>query len=127
MSYAYSLDAGYVEPSLKSGVAVNTMVGTTIPGGENQSQTGQKPNQITREVIAPPGKLGIVIDTTIQGPVVHKVNKNSPLQGILFPGDIITAIDATDTRSMTASAITALMVQTANQQRRLTVVTDESQ
>lgn len=126
MSYAYSLDAGYVEPSLKSGVA-NTMVGTTIPGGENQSQTGQKPNQITREVIAPPGKLGIVIDTTIQGPVVHKVNKNSPLQGILFPGDIITAIDSTDTRSMTASAITALMVQTANQQRRLTVVTDESQ
>jgi hypothetical protein len=127
MSYAYSLDAGYVEPSLKSGVAVNTMVGTTIPGEETQSQTGQKPNQITREVIAPPGKLGIVIDTTIQGPVVHKVNKNSPLQGILFPGDIVTAIDATDTRSMTASAITALMVQTANQQRRLTVVTDESQ
>jgi hypothetical protein len=127
MSYAYSLDAGYVEPSLKSGVAVNTMVGTTIPGGENQSQTGPKPNQITREVIAPPGKLGIVIDTTIQGPVVHKVNKNSPLQGILFPGYIITAIDSTDTRSMTASAITALMVQTANQQRRLTVVTDESQ
>jgi hypothetical protein len=127
MSYAYSLDAGYVEPSLKSGVAVNNMVGTTIPGGDNQSQVGQKPNQITREVIAPPGKLGIVIDTTIQGPVVHKVNKNSPLQGILFPGDIITAIDSTDTRSMTASAITALMVQTANQQRRLTVVTDESQ
>jgi C-terminal processing protease CtpA/Prc len=96
-------------------------------GGELQGQAGQTPNQIKREVIAPPGKLGIVIDTTIQGPVVHKVNKNSPLQGILFPGDIITAIDATDTRSMTASAITALMVQTANQQRRLTVVTDESQ
>jgi hypothetical protein len=126
MSYAYSLDAGYVEPSLKSGVAANTMVGTTIPGGENQSQIGQKPNQITREVIAPPGKLGIVIDTTSQGPVVHKVNKNSPLQGILFPR-YHPAIDATDTRSMTASAITALMVQTANQQRRLTVVTDESQ
>jgi hypothetical protein len=134
MSYAYSLDAGNFDPSLPSGPgllssgAPDTMLGTTIssPSGETQ-ETGQQPNQIKREVIAPPGKLGIVIDTTIQGPVVHKVNKNSPLQGILFPGDIITAIDSTDTRSMTASAITALMVQTANQQRRLTVVTDESQ
>jgi hypothetical protein len=48
-SYAYSLDAGYVEPSLKSGVAA-TMVGATIRV-EPESQMGQKPNQITREVI----------------------------------------------------------------------------
>jgi hypothetical protein len=133
MSYAYSLDAGYMEPSLASGPALlstdpaSTMVGTMVSSPSGESVLGQKPNQVRREVIAPPGKLGIVIDTTIQGPVIHKVNKNSPLQGILFPGDIITAIDATDTRSMTAAAITALMVQTANQQRRLTVVTDESQ
>lgn len=140
MSYAYSLDAGNVEPSQAGSalgavalggvagvgaVAAADMVGATVNADGEEAQV--KTNQITREVIAPPGKLGIIIDTTLQGPVVHKVNKNSPLEGILFPGDIITAIDATDTRAMSAAAITALMVQTANQQRRLTVLTEETQ
>jgi len=133
MSYAYSLDAGNVDPSLASGQPsaldvppAASMVGTTI-GAAGEFQVSKRANQITREVIAPPGKLGIIIDTTPEGPVVHKVNKSSPLEGVLFPGDIIAAIDATDTRAMSASAITALMVQTANQQRRLTVLTNESQ
>jgi len=76
----------------------------------------------TRVIMAPSGKLGIIIDTTIDGPVVHHVNKTSALKGKIFPGDIIVAIDNVDTRAMSASAITGLMVKTAKQKRRLTVL-----
>jgi C-terminal processing protease CtpA/Prc len=72
-----------------------------------------------------PGKLGIVIDTTLEGPIVHKINPQSPLEGSLFPGDIIVAIDDVDTRAMSASAITALMVRTANLRRTLTVLSED--
>ena len=91
----------------------------TGSGVGNSSSLAGKP---TTDVLAPPGKLGIVIDTTIEGPVIHKVNPGSALEGKLNSGDIIVAIDDVDTRAMTASAITALMVQTANQRRKLTVV-----
>jgi hypothetical protein len=74
-----------------------------------------------RKVQAPDGKLGIVIDTTVDGPVVYSVNKKSRLSGKIFPGDIITAINDTDTRTMSASHITAVMIKTANQPRTLTV------
>lgn len=80
----------------------------------------------TRIVYAPPGKLGIVIDTTVEGPVVHKVNSASALAEQIWPGDVIVAIDDVDTRAMSASAITQLMVQTASQRRKLTVVSGEA-
>lgn len=78
-------------------------------------------NPVTRKILAPAGKLGVVIDTTIEGPVVHSVNQGSHLSGTIFPGDIIIAIDEVDTRAMSASAITDVMVKTANQNRTLTV------
>lgn len=91
---------------------------------KSTSSEGDQGNLKTRKVQAPPGKLGIIIDTTVEGPVVHHVNDNSALKGKIFPGDIIIAIDDVDTRAMSASAITALMVKTAKQRRKLTVVSD---
>lgn len=70
--------------------------------------------------------LGIVIDTTLDGPVVHKVNPGSALEGKLWSGDLIVAIDDVDTRAMNATSITALMVKTANQRRKLTILSDPS-
>jgi hypothetical protein len=92
--------------------------------GKSSSDGGGQSTLPTKEVLAPPGKLGIVIDTTVEGPVVHNVNEGSALKGKIWPGDIIIAIDDVDTRAMSASAITSLMVKTANQLRRLTVVSD---
>jgi C-terminal processing protease CtpA/Prc len=91
----------------------------------SHAMSSLRQNMVSRTVIAPPGKLGIVIDTTLEGPVVHKVNPQSPLEGTLFPGDIIVAIDDVDTRAMSASAITALMVRTANLRRKLTVLSED--
>jgi C-terminal processing protease CtpA/Prc len=67
-----------------------------------------------------------VIDTTLDGPVVHKVNPGSSLEGKLKPGDIIVAIDDVDTRAMSAASITALMVKTANQRRKLSIICAEN-
>jgi hypothetical protein len=63
-----------------------------------------------------------VIDTTLDGPVIHRVNDNSPLKGYIFPGDIIVAVNNTDTRAMSAQAITSLMARTAQRRRMLTVL-----
>jgi hypothetical protein len=148
MSYAYSLDHGIGDQNSVGGYGDESTVGRSTVANEGQSygRGGRMPmeipnmsgsdlsggrraqameNKITRECFAPPGKLGIVIDTTMQGPVVHKVNAGSPLEGVVWPGDIIVAIDDVDTRAMSASAITTLMAQSMNKRRRLTVMSDD--
>jgi hypothetical protein len=125
---AYSLDAGNVDQqSSAPGTKRDTVDGMSQSGDEMSSHamSSLRQNMVSRTVIAPPGKLGIVIDTTLEGPVVHKINPQSPLEGVLFPGDIIVAIDDVDTRAMSASAITALMVRTANLRRTLTVLSED--
>jgi len=121
MSYAYSVEAGNVSDAGKGGAAA---AAASAEGGEEDSAT-KDTKKYTRTVVAPAGKLGIVIDTTLEGPVVHKINPTSPLQGILYPGDIIVKIGDTDTRAMSASSITALMVKTAGEERTLTVLSND--
>lgn len=128
----FSVAAGAVDvdggATISGTPSVGEGTGTSVSGDEMSSHamSSLKQNMVSRTVIAPPGKLGIVIDTTLEGPIVHKVNGQSPLEGSLFPGDIIVAIDDVDTRAMSASAITALMVRTANLRRTLTVLTEEN-
>jgi hypothetical protein len=80
---------------------------------------------LQRVVYAPAGKLGIIIDTTIEGPIVHKIFPKSPLYGSIFVGDIIIGIDEIDTRAMSANSISDVMVQTANKPRKLTVISED--
>lgn len=82
---------------------------------------GTKPS---RTVITPPGKLGLILDTTAEGPIVHELNPGSPMEGVIFPGDIIVSIDKVDTRAMSAKAMSSIMTETANQSRMFTIVTD---
>jgi len=128
MSYAYSLDHGIgdseslfdqgtVESYSTLSRGMPSEIGNTISTSDAMTKT--------RECWAPPGKLGIVIDTSINGPVVHRVNAGSPLEGVLWPGDIIVAINDVDTKSLSASAITSLMAKNMNQRRRLTVLSAE--
>ena len=86
-------------------------------GDFNESNT----KIVTGKILASAGKLGIVVDTSVEGPVVHNVNEDSQISGEIFPGDIIIAINDVDTRAMSSSAITAVMIKTAKQERTITV------
>jgi len=105
-----------------------------LPSGERTSPTkkiaAKKPplsptrqtNKVyQRDCVAPPGKLGVVIDTTKHGPVVHMVKEGSPLEHVVFPGDKILSIDEVDTRGMTASGVTRVMAKKMHNQRTITV------
>jgi len=75
-----------------------------------------------QHIFAPPGKVGVAIDVVNGNPVVHKVKKGSPLQGLLQPNDLIMAIDDIDTTCMSAADVTHLMVKRMNYQRKITFV-----
>ena len=74
------------------------------------------------ECYAPPGKLGVAIDTVNGQPVVHRIKEGSPLKGILQHKDRIVAIDGIDTRNMTAADVTHLMVKGMNRVRKISYV-----
>ena len=92
-----------------------------LPSNLRGSSVESEFKTVTREVTVPPGKLGIVIDTSIEGPVIHSVKKDSYLYGKIFSGDVIVAVDNVDTRAMTAAAITTMMAKNARKHRNLTV------
>ena len=61
VSYTYSLDANSMDQASAQG-AISTL------GGDQSTDYEGRPNMaVSREVNAPPGKLGIVIDTTLEG------------------------------------------------------------
>jgi hypothetical protein len=46
-----------------------------------------------REVIAPPGKLGIILKQSLQGCMIQSVKSDSPMLGILLPDDLILSFN----------------------------------
>lgn len=75
-------------------------------------------------VFAPPGKLGVVIDTPDDGaPVVHAVKDSSVIAEKIQVGDKLVAVDDEDVRSMTAIKVSKLISRkSANPSRKLTII-----
>lgn len=75
-------------------------------------------------VFAPPGKLGVVIDTPDDGaPIVHAVKETSVIYGRVQVGDKLVAVDDEDCRAMTAVRVSKLISRkSANPSRKLTIV-----
>jgi hypothetical protein len=94
---------------------------TPMNEGMQSDLSDDASDTVVRECVAPPGKLGVVIDTTKDGPIVHLVKEGSPLENQIFPGDRIIAIDAVDTTSMSASNVTKIMASKMNSTRKITV------
>ena len=90
------------------------------------SQYGLQHQEIRRELYdcyAPPGPLGVVIDTTPEGPMVHSLKPTSRLAGLLQRGDLVVGLDDIDTRGMTAATLTRLMAKRSQQaQRKITLL-----
>ena len=70
------------------------------------------------DVFASPGYIGMILNTTKHGPVVHSLKPTSPMLGLINPGDYIVRLDDQDTRGMTADTLTKLMAKKANQRER---------
>jgi hypothetical protein len=81
------------------------------------------PAVVAYDVFAPSGAIGIVVDTTSKGCIVHSLKKSSPMQGLMNPGDLIIALDDFDVRKMTAASLTKLMAKKSQQpERKFTLV-----
>ncbi len=79
-------------------------------------------NYVTLEHNCPPGPLGLIIDTSTKGPIVHSVKPSSAVKGFILPGDIIIGLDGKDTTTMTAPLITSYMASKSQQHRLLTLL-----
>ena len=99
-------------------------------GGPGRGQNANVREELI-DIYAPPGKLGVVIDTPDDGaPVVHAVKDSSVIADKLQVGDKLVAVDDEDVRSMTAIKVSKLISRkSANASRKLsiirTVVVDE--
>ena len=88
----------------------------------------QDPNatvkEVALEVWAPPGKLGVVIDTPNDGaPVVHAIKDSSPIADKLQVGDKLVAVDDENVETMTAIKVSKLISRkSANSTRKLSIV-----
>lgn len=119
LSYKYSLDEGLASP--ESIVSPLSATGQKVVDWINCKEFTQD-NRAKFHIMAPPGKLGIIIDTCPEGPVVHSIKDNSPLFGLIFKGDMIVAIDDEDTTGWSAHYLTRLVAQKSKLTRKLTVL-----
>ena len=108
LSYAYSLDDAVDSP--------NSLI------SPSKSPFNESPMRVQREIVAPPGKLGIIIDTSSQGPIVHSVKSGSVLAGLVFEGDLIIALDEENTSEWTAHNLTKLVASRSKCERAITVL-----
>jgi len=88
--------------------------------GSNNSKTkrGQQRRGRIYDFYAPPGALGVVIDSTPEGPMIHSLKKTSPLLGMVNRGDLIIGLDGINTRNMTAGRLTRIMAKRSQQPQR---------
>lgn len=74
------------------------------------------------DVFAPPGPLGVIIDTSKAGPLIHSLRKDSQLKDLVNPGDLIVGLDGEDTRHMTAAKLTRKMASKSGETRKITLL-----
>ena len=80
-------------------------------------------NRAQFNVIAPPGKLGIVVATCSEGlMMIHGINCGSPLEGLLFKGDLIVTVGDKDTRELNAHDLALLLASHSKFERKIAVL-----
>lgn len=87
-------------------------------------QSPQSKREEMLEIYAPPGVLGVVIDTPGGGsPVVHAIKDTCPIRREIYVGDKLVAVDDVDVRSMSAVDVSKLISKKSGQaKRKLTVI-----
>lgn len=106
---------GNSTPSRRTGYSFSSPV-------SNSTRTRSSRRDKLFDVFAPPGPLGIIIDTTPEGPMIHSLKPTSQLLGLVNPGDLIVGLDGVDTRNMTAATFTRLMAKRSQGERKITLL-----
>ena len=91
---------------------------------QDGSPDGPTVQEETIEISAPPGKLGVVIDTPNSGPpVVHAVKESSAIANMICVGDQLIMVDDVDVSNLTAIKVSKLISKkSTNPQRKLIIV-----
>lgn len=107
--------------ALATGAALGAMDDNSYDARYDSPRGG---NEEIIHIFAPPGKLGVVIDTPDDGaPVVHAVKDTSVIADRIIVGDKLVAVDDEDVRSMTAIKVSKMISRKgANPSRKLTIV-----
>jgi len=92
--------------------------------GDHFGKSKAKVKEEILHIFAPPGKLGVVIDTPDDGaPVVHAVKETSVVVDKVKVGDKLIAVDDEDVRTLTAIKVSKLISRkSANPSRKLTIL-----
>ena len=97
--------------------------GPLSPASEDTGGISPISNKIIcRDIIAPPGKLGMIIHSTKDGPAVHSIKPDSALEGQLFTGDLLVAVDGVDTRTSSAEDVMEIMTSKMDFERKITAI-----
>jgi C-terminal processing protease CtpA/Prc len=90
---------------------------------QTMAATTTLPLVVQRTIKAPPGKLGVTLAVTSEGPRVRSVKVGSPVEDLLFAGDVLIGINDTNTQPLSTPAIYKLLEQTNDMPRSITVLT----
>ena len=78
-------------------------------------------------VVAPPGKLGIVIDNPSGNiPFVHAIKETSVLHGRVHVGDLVLSVDEVDCRGMHSMSVSRLISKRSDSARTLKLLRNSS-
>jgi hypothetical protein len=99
---------------------------TIFTGDPTFEQVYEDIQEVFIDVIAPAGKLGVIIDTPNDGaPVIYAVKEASPIVDKVQIGDKLVAIDDEDVRAMTAMKVSKLLSSKSTSHRKLTLIRTE--
>ena len=122
-SNAHTLGAGQTLPDIGTGRdGMAASFSDDVSFGDTYRESNVREELI--DIYAPPGKLGVVIDTPDDGaPVVHAIKDSSVIADKLQVGDKLVAVDDEDVRTMTAIKVSKLISRkSANATRKLSII-----
>ena len=89
----------------------------------DEEEGGGESNLQKLVVVAPGGKLGIVIDNkTGDLPIVHAIKESSVLNGRLLVGDLLISVDEVDCRGLSAAQVSRVISNRSRNPTRTLVV-----
>lgn len=87
---------------------------------------GGRPTRFTkRTLVAPKGKLGIVIKKGPMGCMIHSVKQGSPMEGVLHGEDIIIAFNDENVANYSARQLTMLIARNVDVTKKFTVLSQK--